>query len=108
MKLVPFRHHSVEEWLRIVAEAVRGIQEGKIGSNSTVTLAASAGTTVVTDRRVGKDSVILFMPTTANAVAETMYVSAIAPRSNQFTITHTNNSQTDRSYSYIVLGQTLN
>jgi hypothetical protein len=55
---------------------------------------------------VGSESVIVFTPTTANAAAEqgggTMYLSARAKQS--FTITHANNSQTDRTFIYIVIG----
>ena len=109
---VPTRWHDPEEWSRFLANAINGLLDGRVESNSSLTLTASAASTVVTDRRVGKDSVILFMPLTANAATElygaTMYVSAIAPRDSQFTITHANNSQTDRNFRYIVLGQTLN
>ena len=111
---VPVRWHDTNEWLRKVAEGVNRLADGKVASNSTVTLTANAATTVVKDFRVGKDSVILFMPLTANAAAEqgngTMYVTAanIAPRSDQFTITHANNAQTDRDFRYIVLGEELN
>lgn len=111
---VPARWHDTEEWLRKVAEVVNELDEGKVSSNNTVTLTASSATTVVKDYRVGSDSVILFMPLTANAAAElygaTMYVTSanIDPRNHQFTITHASNSQTDRDFRYIVLGQTLN
>jgi hypothetical protein len=50
--------------------------------------------------------VIVFTPTTANAAAEqgggTMYLSARAKQG--FTLTHANNSQTDRTFLYIVIG----
>lgn len=109
---VPASWHNIDEWLRKISEAVNGIDEGRLSSNGSITLTASSATTVVTDRRVGKDSVILFDPRTANAATElygaTMYVSAVAPRDNTFTITHANNSQTDRTFKYIVLGTTLN
>jgi hypothetical protein len=46
------------------------------------------------------------MPTTANAAAEigagTAYISARTKRS--FTITHANNSQSDRTFGYVVIG----
>ena len=109
---VPKTWHSEKEQIRKIAETVNQILDGRINTNSSVTLTANQATTTVTDRRVGSDSVILFMPTTANASAEqgagTIYVSAIAPRSNTFTITHANNSQTDRTFKYIVLGSELN
>lgn len=91
---------------REVATIVNNILDGKINSTGTVTLTASATTTVVTEDRAGATSVILFMPTTANAAAEQaaggMFVSS---RSKQtFTITHANNSQADRVFDYIVIG----
>lgn len=110
----PLEQESEREWLRKNAIAINQILEGRINSTGTVTLANGAATTVVTDRRVGNDSVILFMPLTANASAEigagTMYVGTanIAPRSFQFTINHANNAQTDRSFRYVILGSEQN
>ena len=102
----PVEWHDQEEFNRKVSEIGNQILEGKINAHGSVTLTASSATTVVTDRRVGNLSVVVFMPETANAAAEipTMYVSAIAPRSSTFTITHTNNAQTDRDFKYAVLG----
>ena len=109
---VPTSWGDTNEWVRKIAEGVNNLFKGGIRTNGTVTLRASQTTTVVTDRNVGKDSVILFMPLTANAATElygaTMLVTDIAPLTNQFTITHANNAQTDRNFKYIVLGQTLN
>lgn len=107
---VPTKWHNVDEWLRKVAESINGIDDGRVSSNGAVTLAANVATTVVTDRKVGKDSVILFDPRSANAATElaTMYISTVDPRANTFTITHANNAQTDRTFKYIVLGTTLN
>jgi hypothetical protein len=89
---------------RQVALVVRNAMDGKLNATGTVTLTASSATTAVTDNRAGGESVILFMPTTANAAAElsTMYVSARAKQA--FTITHANNAQTDRTFSYVILG----
>ncbi len=70
-----------------------------------VTLAANAASTVVTDPRVTATSIITFSPKTANASAEIgaggMYVSAQVAGTG-FTITHANNAQADRSFSYII------
>ena len=91
---------------REVATIVNNILDGKINSTGTVTLTASAATTVVTEDRAGATSVILFMPTTANAAAEQaaggMFVSSRGKQT--FTITHANNSQADRTFDYIVIG----
>ncbi len=89
---------------RQVAEVLNRTIDGKLNSTGTVTLTASAASTAVTEERAGSDSVILFMPTTANAAAEMdgMYVSSRGKQT--FTITHANNSQTDRTFSYVVIG----
>lgn len=89
---------------RAIALAVRQLANGKINSTGTVTLTAAATTTQVPDERAGGDSVILLMPQTANAATaiSTTYVSARTKQS--FTLTHTNNAQTDRTFGYVVLG----
>jgi hypothetical protein len=91
---------------REVAEVVNGLLDGRSNNRGTVTLAASAASTAVTERRSGPESIVLLMPTTANASAEqgagTIYISARA--TNSFTLTHANNSQTDRTFEYIVVG----
>ena len=98
------------EWLRLTEPVVNGLMQGKSNNYGSVTLTANAGSTTVTEapNRISSTCVILFMPTTANAAAEvgagTMYVSATAPLTNQFTITHANNAQTDRTFRYIIVG----
>lgn len=89
---------------RAIALAVRQIAAGKINSTGTVTLTASTTTTQVDDERAGGDSVILLMPSTANAATAvaTTYVSARSKQS--FTLTHANNAQTDRTFGYVILG----
>lgn len=59
---------------REVAEVVNNLVEGKINSTGTVTLATGgATTTTLTDRRIGPDSVILFMPVSIAAAAANYY-----------------------------------
>ena len=59
---------------REVAEVVNNLVEGKINSTGTVTLATGgATTTTLTDRRIGPDSVILFMPVSVAAAAANFY-----------------------------------
>ncbi len=98
------------EWLRKTVSVVNGMMRGRTNNYGTVTLTANSATTTVTlsKDRISIYSVIVFMPTTANAATEfgagTMYVSATAPGSNTFTITHVNNAQTDRSFRYAIIG----
>lgn len=106
MQSVPITYRDVNGHLRLVVNALRELANGRVDSTSTVTLTANQATTVVTDPRVGPDSVILFEERSANAAAEraagTMYTSSKGD--GTFTITHANNAQTDRSYGYVVLG----
>lgn len=91
---------------RDISQVVNGILDGKLNSTGTFTCTVSAATTAVTDYRAGEDSIILLMPTTANASAEigngTIFISTRAKQS--FTVTHANNSQSDRTFGYAVLG----
>jgi len=58
---------------RAVAEVVRGIMDGKTNNTGTLTLATGgATTTTLTDRRIGPDSVIVFVPASAAANADYM------------------------------------
>ena len=90
---------------RETSEVVNNLIEGKSNNTGTVTLAsASATTTTLTDERIGYDSIILFMPTTANAASAYggLYVSA--KTSGSATLTHAANILTDKTYGYIVVG----
>ena len=56
---------------RAVAEVVRGIMDGKTNNTGSVTLAVGGAlTTTLTDRRIGPDSVIVFVPASAAANAD--------------------------------------
>jgi hypothetical protein len=90
--------------LRRVSNVVRSIMTGKTNNTGSVTLTASATSTVVSDINVGGDSVILLSPLTANAAAAigTTYISSVGDQT--FTITHANNAQTDKDFSYVVVG----
>lgn len=91
---------------RELGEAVRQLQQGKMNAVTTVTLTPSAGSTTLTDARLGPESFIGLMPATANAAAEigngTLYVSARSKRSA--TITHANNAQADRTFVVLIIG----
>lgn len=92
------------EWKRKVGAWLLEANQGHLNNTGIVTLTANAATTVVTDKRAGGFSYIGFMPTTSNAAVakQTMYVSSQAKQT--FTITHTNNAQADRTFTYTILG----
>lgn len=93
-----------EEWLRNLAMLVRQLLFGKTNAVGDITLTINVASSTLTDERIGADSHITFMPTTANARTElygdTMHVSARAKGSA--TITHANNAETDRDFTYKV------
>jgi hypothetical protein len=91
---------------RQVAAVVNRVAQGKLNCTGSVVLAAGTATTSVSDARVTAASVILLMPTTANAAVElgngTLFVSARDKGS--FTLTHANNAQADRQFDFAVIG----
>ena len=101
---VPLEWADEEEHRRKIAEGTELALNGKIRSVGTITLADGSATTALPDKRIGPQSFIGFMPTTANAAGElaTMYVSARTDESA--TITHANNAEVDRTFIYVVLG----
>lgn len=92
---------QVAEWIAKCAEALDLLADGFTRTGGTVTLTANAASTTVTNRKVSNAAHITLTPTTANAAAElaTMYVSA-RTQGASFTITHANNAQTDRTFTY--------
>lgn len=89
---------------RTVRDVLALAMLGKLNAVGTVTLTASSTTTTLTDPRIGAESVILFMPTTANAktAAANLYVSARA--SGSATLTHSSSANVDQTFGYVVLG----
>lgn len=91
---------------RLIAQWMREAHQGHLGNVGTVTLSTSVAATTVTDFRVGPNSFIGLMPTTANAAAEvgggTVYISSRSAEG--FTIAHANTATADRAFVYCVLG----
>lgn len=78
--------------------------QGKLDNQDSVTLTTGSATTTVTDPRVSIDSVVFFMPTTANAATEltSLYVTGVT--NGSFTINHNNSATADRTYKYAIFG----
>lgn len=99
------------EWKRTVGKWALEVNQGHLANTGNVTLTANVASTSVSDARAGANSFIGFTPLTLNAATEatgtalgggTMWVKA---RGKQvFTIKHTNNAQTDRTFVYCILG----
>ena len=95
-----------EKDLSKITLVVNELASGRSNANGTFTLTASAASTTVTAANCGAGSHVNWSPLTANASAEvgngTIYRSAIA--NGSFTLTHANNGQTDRTFSYSIQG----
>jgi hypothetical protein len=97
------------DWGRRLAKRLKEVSQGKTNNIDTVTLTLNSTTTVVTlaSGRIGADTLVLFMPTNANAATEAgagvMYVSSRDVAAGTFTITHQNNANT-RTFSYCLIG----
>ena len=91
-----------QEHRRKIAEAANQALNGKLNSTGSITYTISSATTTLTDSRIGPNSFIGFMPTTANALADMPYVTG---RTNgSATLNHANNAQADRTFAYLVIG----
>lgn len=102
--LAPLYLPDNDEHLRLVSVYLNNTISGKLNSTGTVTLTASATSTTLTDERIGGNSIVLFMPTTAtaNTAKSNLYVSARIKGSA--TLTHASNAATDQTFGYIIIG----
>lgn len=90
---------------REISEIVNNLVEGKTNNTGDITLnAGSATTTTISNERIGYNSIILLMPTTANAVASLTNVYVSARTKGSATLTHSANTNTDKTYGYIIVG----
>lgn len=69
-----------------------------------VTLETGTAVTVVSNQLAGINSVIAFMPMTAEAAAENIYVQSADRGDSIFTITHTTAAAANRTFAYTVYG----
>lgn len=89
---------------RQLAIVVNNVLSGKMNNTGTLTIAANAATTTLTDSRIGARSVVLLMPTTANAAAALVNIYFSAFGDGSCTVNHANNAQADRTFRYAVVG----
>lgn len=109
---VPSHMPEPLEWCRRIALVLNRTIQGKMNCVNTVTLTANASSTVINlaEGQLGSGTLILFDPLTSHAAAEiasgSMYIAS-ADRvimNKRITITHANNSQTDREFRYALIG----
>jgi hypothetical protein len=102
--LAPITMPNSAEHRRKIAETTNLAMQGKVNALLTVTLAANATTTTVTDSRIGANTYFGFQPMTADAAAmlASLYVSA--QQKGSATLTHANTATTDRTFNVLLIG----
>ncbi len=101
-QVVPQTWADGPEHRRKLAQGINELMDGKHNATGSVTLTAASATTTLTDRRIGTDSVITFMATTANAAAGITALYVTARGDGTATLNHANNAQADRTYAYSI------
>ncbi len=98
------------EHRRRLAQAINILNQGKMNAVTTLTLNANATTTTLTDARITQNSFLGFMPITANAAAAlsglfvASRMAANGTANGTATLTHTNNAQTDKTFTVLIIG----
>lgn len=96
-----------KQWVRVIAECVNRILQGKVNVILPITLTANSATTTVKDARIGGYSGLLLQPLTANAAAAlyaSPYVLKSSQQDKQVIFAHANDAQTDKSFNLVILG----
>ena len=102
-QVVPVMHGNEEEHRRLIANALNGALDGRINAVGTLTLTAGATSSILNDLRIGINTVVLLMPTTANA-ATALASIFIVPTKESATINHANTADIDKTFNYAVFG----
>lgn len=95
-----------ERDLTRIVQAIRDLSQGRSNAVGTFTLAAGGTSTVVTAANCGEDSVIVWMPMTATAAAAmtSLRIASGDVERGQFTLTHNNTADVDRTFKYQIQG----
>jgi len=101
---VPISMPDHDLHLRLISSSLNNTIDGKLNSTGSITLTASSTTSTLTNARIGENSVIVFMPTTANArtALNTLYVSARV--NGSATLTHASSGNTDQTFGFTIFG----
>ena len=87
-----------------IVQAIIQLVNGRQNSVGDVTLTPNAGSTVVSFENCSTGCRVFLEPRTAHAAAAlaTTFISAIGQKS--FTITHANDAQIDKTFSFLAIG----
>jgi len=90
------------------SDVVNGIMRGRTNNQFAGTLTANAASSVFMNANIANDSTVMAVPITSNAWAEwrgaSFIINAADIMNGQVTVHHANNSQTDRTFRFMVIG----
>ncbi len=94
------------EWNRLSAEVINRLMDGKDNATGLFTVALSVATTTLIDRRIGPDTLVVMVPTTAVAATEvaTLYQDLPNITRGQAVLNHTNSATAARTFGYALRG----
>lgn len=105
---VPSFTGNLPTWIQKVSTVINNLLRGKLNAITTLTLDANVASTTLTDARISVQSVIVPVPTTANAATElangTLYQPTAGRVNGSRSFTHANNAQTDRAFDLLIIG----
>lgn len=95
---------SVVRFSQLTADKINGILQGRTNNQFDGTLTANAASTTFSDVRIGFDSAVLFVPTTASAAAELGHMYQSSTSNKSVTFTHQNTADTDKTFRFVIIG----
>lgn len=92
--------------LKAALQAIQQLSAGRSNAVGSVTLAASATTTTVTDPNCATGTVPILTPTTADAAAAvaTTFIPVVSIANGSFVIHHASAASVDRTFLYALHG----
>lgn len=100
----PSDNKEVPGWLRRMFIVFQQIHQGKLNAVGSVTLAASATTTAITDPRINSESFIGLMPKTSNAAGALSGLYVTSRGDGTATLAHASTTTTDRGFDFCIIG----
>lgn len=103
---MPIQIQRGERDLQRVVDAIIQLAQGRQSSIGDVTLRPNQTTTTVSFPNCSTECRVFLFPQTANAAAAvpTTYILQADILRRQFTITHANNAQADKTFSFLCIG----
>jgi len=90
--------------LRAALQAIQQLSAGRSNGVGSVTLAASATSTTVTDPNCAVGTVPILVPTTADAMGAAFYIPVATIANGSFVIQHASAASVDRTFLYALHG----